>query len=113
MRWHTCSNSWEGMAISDSTQNALVVKADPQLMREIEAAIQQLDTRREQVLIEAAIIEVEGTDADQLGVQWAMGDLSSGIGLMSFDNIGSSLSSIAAGYLTGGAGFSTFKFVGD
>lgn len=89
--------------ISDSTQNALVVKADPQLMREIEAAIQQLDTRREQVLIEAAIIEVEGNDADQLGVQWAMGDLSSGIGLMSFDNIGSSLSSIAAGYLTGGA----------
>jgi general secretion pathway protein D len=36
--------------IADSTQNALVVKADPQLMREIEAAIQQLDTRRQQVL---------------------------------------------------------------
>lgn len=89
--------------IADSTQNALIVKAEPQLMREIDAAVQQLDIRRQQVLIEATIIEVEGNDADQLGVQWAMGDLSSGVGLMSFDNVGSSLASIAAGYLTGGA----------
>ncbi|ENV68640.1 type II secretion system secretin GspD [Acinetobacter towneri] len=89
--------------IADGSQNALVVKADLQLMREIESAIQQLDTRRQQVLIEAAIIEVEGTDADQLGVQWALGDLSSGIGLINFDNIGASLKNVAAGYLTGGA----------
>jgi general secretion pathway protein D len=71
-------------------------------MREIESAIQQLDTRRQQVLIEATILEVEGNDADQLGVQWAMGDLSSGVGIINFDNIGSSLKSIAANYLTGG-----------
>lgn len=89
--------------IADSTQNALVVKADPQLMREIESAIGQLDVRRQQVLIEAAIIEVEGNDADQLGVQWALGDISSGIGLINFDNAGASLKSIAAGYVTGGA----------
>lgn len=89
--------------IADNTQNALVVKAEPQLMREIEAAIQQLDTRREQVLIEAAIIEVEGNDADQLGVQWAMGDISSGVGLINFSNVGASLSNLAAGYLSGGA----------
>ncbi|MBL2056369.1 type II secretion system protein GspD, partial [Klebsiella pneumoniae] len=66
--------------IADNAQNSLVVKADPQLMREIESAIQQLDVRRQQVLIEAAIIEVSGDDADQLGIQWALGDLSSGIG---------------------------------
>ncbi|NNG81069.1 type II secretion system secretin GspD [Acinetobacter sp. ANC 5378] len=89
--------------IADDSQNALVVKADPQLMREIESAIQQLDIRRQQVLIEAAIIEVEGSDADQLGVQWALGDLSSGIGLISFDNAGASLASLAGGYLTGGS----------
>ena len=68
--------------IADSSQNALVVKADPQLMREIESSIQQLDIRREQVLIEAAIIEVSGDDSDQLGIQWALGDLSSGVGLI-------------------------------
>lgn len=88
--------------IADATQNSLVVKADPQLMREIESAINQLDIRRQQVLIEAAIIEVEGTDADQLGVQWALGDISSGIGLINFDNFGTSLKNVAAGYLTGG-----------
>ena len=89
--------------IADGAQNALVVKAEPQLMREIEAAIQQLDVRRQQVLIEATIIEVSGNDADQLGVQWALGDLSSGVGLINFDNVGSSLSKLAAGYLVGGA----------
>lgn len=88
--------------IADSSQNALVVKADPQLMREIESSIQQLDIRREQVLIEAAIIEVSGDDSDQLGIQWALGDLSSGVGLISFGNVGASLASIAAGYASGG-----------
>lgn len=89
--------------IADSSQNALVVKADPQLMREISAAIQQLDVRRQQVLIEAAIIEISGDDADQLGVQWALGDLTSGVGLVNFSNVGSSIANLAAGYLAGGA----------
>lgn len=89
--------------IADPSQNALVVKADPQLMREIESAIQQLDIRRQQVLIEAAIIEVTGDDSDQLGVQWALGDISSGVGLINFDNVGSSLTNLIGGYLTGGA----------
>lgn len=88
--------------IADNSQNALVVKAEPQLMREIELAIQQLDMRREQVLIEAAIIEVAGDDADQLGVQWALGDISSGIGLVNFSNVGAGIADLAAGYLSGG-----------
>ena len=99
--------------IADGTQNALVVKADPQLMREIEAAIQQLDIRRQQVLIEAAIIEVSGNDADQLGIQWALGDLSSGVGLMSFSNVGASLASIAAGYASAGASGAAAAIAGD
>ena len=98
----TSFNSGGVSIIADGTQNALVVKAEPQLMREIEAAIKQLDTRRQQVLIEAAIIEIVGSDADQLGVQWALGDLNSGVGLINFSNVGSSISKLAAGYLTGG-----------
>src|SRR5690606_36651627 len=98
----TSFNGNGGVSIADTTHNAIVVKADPQLMRKIESAIDQLDIRRQQVLIEAAIIEVEGTDADQLGVQWALGDISSGIGLVNFDNFGTSLKNISAGYLTGG-----------
>jgi general secretion pathway protein D len=99
--------------IADPTQNALVVKAEPQLMREVEAAIQQLDIRRQQVLIEAAIIEVSGDDADQLGIQWALGDLSSGVGLISFSNVGASLASIAAGYATSGASGAAAAIAGD
>jgi len=86
--------------IADNSQNALVVKAEPQLMREIETAIQQLDVRRQQVLIEAAIIEVAGNDADQLGVQWALGDLSHGIGVLSFDNVGTSLANLVGSFLS-------------
>lgn len=89
--------------IADETQNALVVKAEPTLMREIETAIDQLDTRRSQVLIEAAIVEVSGTNTDQLGIQWALGDLNSGVGLINFGNVGSSLASLAAGVSAGGA----------
>ena len=36
-------------------------------------------------------------------MQWALGDISSGIGLINFDNFGTSLKNIAAGYLTGGS----------
>lgn len=93
--------------IADETQNALVVKAEPALMREIESAVNQLDARRSQVLIEAAIVEVSGSNADQLGIQWAMGDLNSGVGLINFSNVGSSLAAIgaaAAGGATGAAG---------
>lgn len=39
----------------------------------------------------------------EIPIQWALGDLSSGIGLLSFSNVGASLSSIAAGYLSGGS----------
>lgn len=99
----TSFNSNGVSIIADNSQNALVVKAEPQLMREIESAIQQLDMRREQVLIEAAIIEVAGNDADQLGVQWALGDLSSGIGLINFSNVGAGIADLAAGFLTGGS----------
>ena len=44
-----------------------------------------------------------GDDTDQLGIQWALGDLSSGVGLLSFSNVGASLASIAAGYLSSGS----------
>lgn len=82
--------------IADESQNALVIKADPSLMRELETVIQQLDTRRSQVLIQAAILEISGDNADALGVQWAAGDPTKGVGLVNFANAGASLSSLAA-----------------
>lgn len=89
--------------IADESQNALVVKADPALMREIESAIKQLDIRRTQVLIQAAIVEVSGGNIDQLGVQWALGNASSGVGLINFNNAGASLTSLYAAFANNNA----------
>lgn len=57
--------------LPDEQLNALVVRAEPSVMTEIESIIRQLDVRRKQVLIEAAIVEVSGDVSDALGVQWA------------------------------------------
>jgi len=57
--------------LADEDQNALIVRAEPSELSEIEAIIAQLDITRDQVLIEAAIVEVTGSNGDSLGVQWA------------------------------------------
>ena len=92
--------------IADETQNAVIVNAAPELMFEIEDAVNQLDSRRAQVLIQAAIVEVSGDDATQLGVQWALGNANSGNGVVNFNNVGASAVSLAAAALSGGAGIS-------
>ncbi len=92
--------------IADETQNAVIVNAAPELMFEIEDAVNQLDNRRSQVLIQAAIVEVSGDDATQLGVQWALGNANSGYGVVNFNNVGASATTLAAAALSGGAGIS-------
>ena len=87
--------------IADTTQNAVIVNASPELMIEIEEAVNQLDTRRAQVLIQAAIVEVSGNDAKQLGVQWALGNANSGYGVVNFNNVGASATALAAAALSG------------
>jgi general secretion pathway protein D len=81
--------------IANEELNAIVVKADPTMMREIGNTIKQLDVRRAQVLIQAAIVEVSGSNIEQLGVQWALGNLTTGVGLINFSNAGSSIANIA------------------
>ncbi|WP_246840983.1 type II secretion system secretin GspD [Hahella sp. CCB-MM4] len=81
----------------DEGLNALVVRAEPSMMKEIEAVIEQLDIRRAQVLIEAAIVEISDGLSRQLGVQLAAGDISgdSGpAGLTNFTNVGISASAV-------------------
>ncbi len=109
---NTSSSSGTGVSgrpfsiIADETQNAVIVNAAPELMFEIEEAVNQLDNRRAQVLIQAAIVEVSGDDATQLGVQWALGNANSGYGVVNFSNVGASATSLAAAALAGGAGIS-------
>lgn len=53
--------------------NAVVVRGTPQAIASIETLITDLDVRRPQVLIEAAIAEITGDDAEALAVQLGTG----------------------------------------
>lgn len=49
--------------------NALIINADPETQRLLNDVITQLDTRREQVLVEAIVVEISDDAARELGVQ--------------------------------------------
>lgn len=50
--------------------NALVVNAPPEIQRMITDVVRQLDRRRQQVLVEAIVVELSDDAARALGVQW-------------------------------------------
>lgn len=77
--------------------NAIVVRGTPAAIASIEPLITDLDVRRPQVLIEAAIAEITGDDAEQLGVQLGGGAAALNVGNAagtSFSNNGPSLGGI-------------------
>ena len=49
--------------------NAIVISASPDVQRMLGEVVRQLDVRRQQVLVEAIIVEISDTAAQQLGVQ--------------------------------------------
>lgn len=53
--------------------NALIINAPPETQRTLAEVIRQLDIRREQVLVEAIVVEVTDGTAKQLGVQFLLG----------------------------------------
>jgi general secretion pathway protein D len=72
--------------------NTLVITAQPDMLRSLEAVIRQLDIRRAQVLIEAIIVEIFEGDGVNLGVQW----YSEQGGVTQFSNGVAPISSVAA-----------------
>ncbi|KXS55044.1 MAG: general secretion pathway protein D [Marinobacter sp. T13-3] len=64
--------------IADKGLNTLVIRGEPSLMREAEQIVAQLDIRRAQVMIEAAIVEISDETGKSAGVQLAAGDKSNG-----------------------------------
>ena len=63
--------------------NAIVIAAPAEVQRQLAEVVRQLDTRREQVLVEAIVAEVSDTTADKLGVQFLLAGLP-GSGIPSF-----------------------------
>jgi general secretion pathway protein D len=58
--------------------NAIVIAGPPEVQRQLSEVIRQLDTRRQQVLVEAVVAEVSDTAAKELGVQFLLGNLKGG-----------------------------------
>lgn len=84
--------------IADKAQNAIVARGTAAQLDEVAALLQELDRRRPQVLIEAAIVEVSGEAAERLSVQLGLGDLAP-LGVLaatSFANGGAALGSVLA-----------------
>lgn len=77
--------------------NAVVIFGAPEDTRDYADIIDKLDIRRAQVLVEAVIAEVSSERARQIGVQWAVGSESSGVGLINFDRDGRGLLQLATG----------------
>lgn len=74
--------------------NAIVIRGPPSEIASIERVIEELDIRRPQVMIEAAIVEITGDQSEQLGIQLGLGgaaDIPLNGGGTSFSNLGLSL----------------------
>lgn len=78
--------------------NAIVIAAPAEVQRQLAEVVRQLDTRREQVLVEAIVAEISDTTADRLGFQLLFGSLGgSGVpfGTTTFSNSAPNLLTVA------------------
>ncbi|MEH6792275.1 type II secretion system secretin GspD [Parasphingorhabdus sp.] len=79
--------------------NAIIVAANPDVQRMIGELIRQLDTRQEQVVVEAIIVEISETLARELGVQWLVGGKNVPFAVTNFSNASPNIVDVAGGLL--------------
>ncbi|MEF9965600.1 MAG: type II secretion system secretin GspD [Comamonas sp.] len=94
-----------GIIQADTATNSLIITAPEPLYRQIRAVIDQLDSRRAQVLVESLIVEVSAEKAAQFGVQWQslLGQGNNVVGVIgnNFTVGGANLFNLAAGIANG------------
>lgn len=89
-------NSDKEYSIKAHTEtNSLVITAPPDIMKSFDSVINQLDIRRQQVHVEAIIVEISESLNKELGVQWI-----SDKGIINYSNTSPSITSLAAGVLS-------------
>jgi general secretion pathway protein D len=82
--------------------NALVISASADTQRMLAEVIRQLDQRRQQVLIEAIVVELSDNAVRELGVQWLLaGEDGSPVGLTNYSDRAAPLVPIAGGAAAG------------
>jgi len=69
---------------ADESTNAIIITASISSTNNIKNVIRLLDIRKAQVLIEAIIVEISSSDANELGIQW-LAKGGNGIGLTNFN----------------------------
>jgi general secretion pathway protein D len=67
-------NQVGGMIQADAASNSLIITASDPVYRNLRAVIDELDTRRAQVYIEALIVELNSNTSANLGIQWQIGN---------------------------------------
>lgn len=78
--------------------NAIIISAPADVQRTLGEVIRQLDTRRDQVLVEAIIVEISDTAARRLGIQLAFGG-PNGAAFSTYSNVTPPIVPIAGGVL--------------
>lgn len=79
--------------------NALIVAANPEVQRMVGELIRQLDTRQEQVVVEAIIVEISQNLARELGIQWLIGGKDAPFAVTNFSNASPNIVDVAGGLL--------------
>ncbi|MFL9868360.1 type II secretion system secretin GspD [Paraburkholderia fungorum] len=97
-----------GMIQADAATNSLIITAPEPVYRNLRAVIDQLDSRRAQVYIEALIVELNSTTNANLGIQWQVANSSVFAGTNLATGTGNSIINLsaaaAAAATTGGLG---------
>ncbi|NIJ17011.1 type II secretion system secretin GspD [Sphingobium vermicomposti] len=75
--------------------NAIIVAANSDVQRMLGETIRQIDTRREQVLVEAIIVEISDAAANKLGVQFLIGSTKTGFAATNYSNASPNLLTLA------------------
>ncbi|MES9833423.1 MAG: type II secretion system secretin GspD [Candidatus Thiodiazotropha sp. DIVDIV] len=107
------SSEKEIRVVADAKHNSLVITATPSQYASMLEALQKLDQRQLQVMVEATIIEVALTDSLRYGLQWAFnnnvdGDNFTGDGSLTIGDSGTALATVVPGF-----NFSLLRGVGD
>lgn len=81
--------------------NSLIIHADPDTQRTLQEVIRQLDVRREQVLVEALVVEISDDAARKLGTQLLLAGKDGTVpaGMTQFGNAGPGMAALAGGVL--------------
>ena len=91
------TSSGEVTIWADSGTNALIINADARTLQTVNSVIDKLDIRRAQVQVDAIIVEMSESRANEFGVTWAIqGDNNEPLALTNFPSTASGVVQLGA-----------------